>query len=200
MCACLVWSVFACSTHTHLHANTLRKREREKGHILSPCFVSLKPATFNLATRYFAGLPIKYNWIKLNRVSVTIERIVKVVLTFIVDIISNRQVIYCSLFSSAYRSSVDSFRSCFKFVSIWFKLKKSTIKCEWHYRFKAGHTSISLYCLPWDKVETVFLIQQLLEICLATGISYFDVEIQLHSILNIYNCINSCSRRCFNEF
>lgn len=67
---------------------------------------------------------------KLNRVRVIIERTVKVVLTFTVDIISNRQVIYSSLFSSAHSSSTGSFKCCFKFLSIWFKLKENTIKSE----------------------------------------------------------------------
>lgn len=146
---------------------------------------------------YFAGLPINSNWINLNRVRVTIERTVKVVLTFTRDIISNRQVIYCSLFTSAHGSSVDSFRCSFEFLSIWFKLKKSTIKCEWYFKFKGEHTSISLYCLLWDKVVTVFLIQQLIEFWLGTWI---HVEIYRHWTLNLYNCLNSCSRRNFNAF
>ena len=67
---------------------------------------------------------------KLNGARVIIERTVKGLLTFTADIISNRQVIYSSLFSSAHRSSAGSFRRCFKFLSIWFKLKENTIKSK----------------------------------------------------------------------
>lgn len=58
-----------------------------------------KLATFNLASSYFAALPMKHNRIKLNGVRVIIERTVNVVLTFTVDIISDRQVIYSLPFS-----------------------------------------------------------------------------------------------------